>query len=133
MAETVADNSENSITIPDNVPTIPENVTEEVPTPADIRPKTRGRPWGSKDGKPRIRRVPVVIKQEEEPAAPAEPAEPAATKTVQFAEQVVEEPPMKSPRTLHREHVRTMATERRKMAQARQAHYESLLAQNLSW
>ena len=133
MAETVADNSENSTTIPDNVPTIPENVTEEVPAPADIRPKTRGRPWGSKDGKPRIRRVPVVIKQEEEPAAPAEPAEPAATKTVQFAEQVVEEPPMKSPRTLHREHVQALATERRKLAQARQAHYEGLLAQNLSW
>ena len=128
MAETVADNSENSTTIPDIVPTSPENVTEEVPTPADIRPKTRGRPWGSKDGKPRIRRVPVVVKQEEEPATPAEPAEPA-TRTVQFAE--VEE--TKSPRTLHREHVQTMATERRKMAQAKQAHYESLLAHNLSW
>jgi len=128
MAETVADNSENSTTIPDNVPTIPENVTEEVPAPADIRPKTRGRPWGSKDGKPRIRRVPMVVKQEEEPAAPAEPVEPAP-KTVHFAE--VEE--TKSPRTLHREHVQTMATERRKMAQARQAHYESLLAHNLSW
>ena len=125
MAETVADNSENSTTISDNVPTIPDNVAEEVP--ADIRPKTRGRPWGSKDGKPRIRRVPVVVKKEEEPAAPTEPAEPAA-KTVHFE---VEE--TKSPRTAHREHVQTMATERRKMAQAKQAHYESLLAHNLSW
>jgi len=131
MAE--ADNSDNVPTIPDNVPTtpdnvptIPDNVAEEVP--ADIRPKTRGRPWGSKDGKPRIKRVPVVVKQEEEPAAPAEPVE-LAPKTVHFAE--VEE--TKSPRTLHREHVQTLATERRKMAQARQAHYESLLAQNLSW
>ena len=41
MAETVADISENSTTIPDIVPTIPENVTEEVPAPADIRPKTQ--------------------------------------------------------------------------------------------
>ncbi len=130
MAETLADNSDISTTTPDNVPTIPENVTEEAPAPADSRPKTRGRPWGSKDGKPRLRRVPVVIKQEEEPAVPAEPA---ATKMVQFTEQVVEEPPMKSPRTLHREHVQALATERRKLAQAKQAHYEGLLAQNLSW
>ena len=136
MAEIVADNSDQVPTIPDTVPTIQETVPtiqENVEVPADIRPKTRGRPWGSKDGKPRIRRVPVVIKQEEEPAAPAEQAQPAATKMVQFAEQVVEEPPMKSPRTLHREHVQTLATERRKLAQARQAHYESLLAHNLSW
>ncbi len=137
MAETLADNSENSTTIPENVATIPDTATpdappqaEEVPAPANSRPKTRGRPWGSKDGKPRIRRVPVVIEQEEEPAAPAEPA---ATKMVQFTEQVVEEPPMKSPRTLHREHVQALATERRKLAQAKQAHYEGLLAQNLSW
>ena len=123
MAETVADTSDQVPIIPDNVPTIQENVE----VPAAIRPKTRGRPWGSKDGKPRIKRVPVVIKQEEEPAAPAEPVEPAP-KTVHFE---VEE--TKSPRTMHREHVQTMATERRKMAQAKQAHYESLLAHNLSW
>ena len=132
MAEIVADNSDQVPTIPDTVPTIQETVPtiqENVEVPADIRPKTRGRPWGSKDGKPRIRRVPMVVKQEEEPAAPAEPVEPAP-KTVHFAEEVEE---TKSPRTLHREHVQTMATERRKMAQARQAHYESLLAQNLSW
>ena len=129
MAEIVADNSDQVPTIPDNVPTIQENVAtveENVEVPA-ARPKTRGRPWGSKDAKPRIRRVPMVVKQEEEPAAPAEPAEPAP-KTVHFE---VEE--TKSPRTMHREHVQTMATERRKMAQAKQAHYESLLAHNLSW
>ena len=40
---------------------------------------------------------------------------------------------MKSPRTLHREHVQALAAERRKLAQAKQAHYEGLLAQNLSW
>ena len=130
MAEIVADNSDQVPTIPDNVPTIQENVAtvqENVEVPA-ARPKTRGRPWGSKDAKPRIRRVPMVVKKEEEPTAPAEPVEPAP-KTVHFAE--VEE--TKSPRTMHREHVQTMATERRKMAQAKQAHYESLLAHNLSW
>ena len=130
MAEIVADNSDQVPTIPDNVPTIQENVAtvqENVEVPA-ARPKTRGRPWGSKDAKPRIRRVPMVVKKEEEPAAPAEPLEPAP-KTVHFAG--VEE--TNSPRTMHREHVQTMATERRKMALAKQAHYESLLAHNLSW
>ena len=40
---------------------------------------------------------------------------------------------MKSPRTLHREHVQALAAERRKLAQAKQAHYESLFDRNLSW
>ena len=139
MAETLAENSEISTTIPDNVPTLPENATipdapqaEEAPAPEEERPKTRGRPRGSKDGKPRIRRVPVVIEQEEEPAAA-----PAATKKVQFTEQAVTEeppePPQKSPRTLHREHVQALAAERRALAQAKQAHYESMFDRNLSW
>ena len=81
--------------------------------------------------------MPVVIEQQEEPAAA-----PAATKKVQFTEQAVaeepaaaEEPPapQKSPRTLHREHVQALAAERRALAQAKQAHYESLFDRNLSW
>ena len=142
MAETLAEKSEISTTTPDNVPTIPEHATnpdapqaEEAPAPEEERPKTRGRPRGSKDGKPRIRRVPVVIEQQEE--EPAEPAAPAATKKVQFTEQAVAEeppePPPKSPRTLHREHVQALAAERRALAQAKQAHYESLFDRNLSW
>ncbi len=47
--------------------------------------------------------------------------------------EVAQEPPPKSPRELHREHVQALAAERRKLALARQAHYESLLATNLSW
>ena len=141
MAETLADNSENSTTIPEDAPTIPDAPpqAEEAPAPEEERPKTRGRPRGSKDGKPRIRRVPVVIEQqEEEPAEPAAPAAaPAATKKVQFTEQAVAEeppePPRKSPRTLHREHVQALAAERRALAQAKQAHYESLFDRNLSW
>ena len=135
MAETLADNSENSTTIPEDAPTIPDAPqAEEAPAPEEERPKTRGRPRGSKDGKPRIRRVPVVVEQqeEEEPAAA-----PAATKRVQIAEPAVAEeppePPRKSPRTLHREHVQALAAERRKLAQAKQAHYESLFDRNLSW
>ena len=45
----------------DNAPTIPDAPqAEEAPAPEEERPKTRGRPRGSKDGKPRIRRVPVA-------------------------------------------------------------------------
>ena len=133
---------DNVPTNPDNVPTNPDKVPNEVPdqvpnTPQE-RPKTRGRPWGSKDAKPRIRRVPVVVAQEEEVPAAA-PAAPAATKKVQIAEPAEEpaqhppEPPRKSPRTLHREHVQALAAERRALAQAKQAHYESLFDRNLSW
>ena len=32
-----------------------------------------------------------------------------------------------------REHVQALAAERRKLAQAKQAHYESLFDRNLSW
>ena len=79
-------------------------------------------------------RVPVVIEQEEKPAA-APAAAPVATKRVQIAEPAEEppEPPRKSPRTLHREHVQALAAERRALAQAKQAHYESLFDRNLSW
>ena len=142
MAEpTIPDNVPTS---PDNDPITPDNVPDNVPdnTPdappteeaPQERPKTRGRPWGSKDAKPRIRRVPVVVAQEEE-EEPA--AAPAATKKVQIAEPAQQpaqpEPPRKSPRTLHREHVQALAAERRALAQAKQAHYESLFDRNLSW
>ena len=133
MAGELADNSESPTTTTDNAPTIPDAPAENAPP--EERPKTsRGRPKGSKDMKPRIRRVPVVIEQAEE-----EPKAPAATKRVQFTEQVVTQeppeptPPMKSLRTLHREHVQALAAERRKLAQAKQAHYESLFDRNLSW
>ena len=39
----------------------------------------------------------------------------------------------KSRRTLHREHAQAIAVERRKLAQAKQAHYEGLCDRNLSW
>ena len=113
------------------------------PVPEEERPKTRGRPKGSKDGKPRIRRVPVVIEQEEEePAAPKVAAKRVQVKkepepeVAQEADQPEpQEPPpqKKSPCTLHQEHAQAIATERRKLAQAKQAHYEGLFDRNLSW
>ncbi len=83
----------------------------------------------------------VIAHEEEEPAAPK-----AAAKRVQVKEpepEVAQEadqpepldlpPQKKSPRTLHREHVQAIAIERRKLAQAKQAHYEGLFDRNLSW
>ena len=122
MAET--DNSEIPAITADNAPTMPVETSAPEEKAPEERPKTRrGRPKGSKDAKPRIRRVPVVIEEE-------------APKRVEFKEPeapVVQEEPPKSPRELHREHVQALAAERRKLALARQAHYESLLATNLSW
>ena len=129
MAETLADNSEIPATTVDNAPTMPDAPAEKAP---EERPRTsRGRPKGSKDSKPRIRRVPVVIEQEEAPAKSVQFKEP--TPEPEAALEAAPEPPPKSPRELHREHVQALAAERRKLALARQAHYESLLATNLSW
>ena len=127
----------NVPTSPDNDPITPDNVPDNTPDAPPTeeapqeRPKTKGRPWGSKDAKPHIRRVPVVVAQKEEEPTAA----PAATKKVQIAEpaQQPPEPPRKSPRTLHREHVQALAAERRALAQAKQAHYESMFDRNLSW
>ena len=136
------ENSDNPPTTSDNPPTnAPPPQEEETPPPEEERPKTRrGRPKGSKDAKPRIRRVPVVIEQEkeEEGAKEKEPGRPPDRKlAVSFApEPELPEPPppqKKSPRTLHREHAQAIAAERRKLAQAKQAHYEGLFDRNLSW
>ena len=86
--------------------------------------------------------MPVVIEQEkeeeEEGAKEKEPGRPPDRKlAVSFApEPELPEPPppqKKSPRTLHREHAQAIAAERRKLAQAKQAHYEGLFDRNLSW
>ena len=84
--------------------------------------------------------MPVVI-EEEEPAAPkAEPKpkraqvkEPEVAPEPEQPEEEEEEPPPKSPRTLHRERAQSIAAERRKLAQAKQAHYEGLFDRILSW
>ena len=128
--------SENSETIPEKGPTIPEEPIippkkEEEPQP---QPKARGRPKGAKDAKPRIKRVP--IQQEEEPP----PRVKAKKVEVQPKEEPKEEPPVeeeseeeaplpppKSPRTLHRERVQHAAMERRRQAKDRQDHFERIL------
>jgi len=144
------ENSDNPPTTPDNSPITPDAPLQEEAAPAPVpeeEKRPRGRPKGSKDAKPRIRRVPVVIEQEEEgaPAAPKrglkEPDRlPDRKLAVSFdPAQEPEEleppppPPKKSPRTLHREHAQAIAVERRKLALAKQAHYEGLFDRNLSW
>ena len=59
------ENSDNPPTTPDNSPITPVAPIQEEAAPEEEK-LPRGRPKGSKDAKPRIRRVPVIIEQEEE-------------------------------------------------------------------
>ena len=144
------ENSDNPpTTTPDNPPTTtppPDAPPQEEEAAPEEAKRPRGRPKGSKDTKPRIRRVPVVIEQEEEEGGaatrgPKEPARPPDRKLVVSFDRAPERPEQpelpppqkKSPRTLHREHAQAIAAERRKLAQAKQAHYEGLFDRNLSW
>ena len=88
--------------------------------------------------------MPVAAPEEQEAekktATPKVTAPKSKPKKVEVQEPTEEEgqpegapPPPKSPRTLHRERAKAVAEERRKLAQAKQAHYESLLDQILSF
>ena len=123
-----------------------DKAKEEVVKPA---PKSRGRPAGVKDTKPRIKRVPVQQppppQQQDTAANEATPKKPrkkveiryeeepeSKPKKVSFQyeeEESVEEPPPppKSPRTLHKERVHSAAMQRRQMAQAKQDYFERIL------
>ena len=144
------ENSDNPLTTPDNSPITPDAPLPEEAAPAPVpeeAKRPRGRPKGSKDAKPRIRRVPVIIEKEEEPPAAAtrgaakDPGRlPDRKLAVSFdpAQEPKEPPPpppppKKNPRTLHREHAQAIAVERRKLALAKQAHYEGLFDRTLSW
>ncbi len=127
-----------------------EKVVQDKPAP-----KSRGRPAGVKDTKPRIKRVPVQQPpppQQQETAAneatpnksrnkvevryDEEPEKKPKTVRLQYEEEephpedpVEEEPPPppKSPRTLHKERVHAAAVQRRQMAQAKQDYFERIL------
>ena len=122
-----------------------DKAKEDVVKPA---PKSRGRPAGSKDNKPRIKRVPVLQPPPQPQEIVANDATPnksrkkveirydeepeSKPKKVSFQyeeEESVEEPPPppKSPRTLHKERVQAAAMQRRQIAQARQDHFERIL------
>ena len=120
-----------------------EEIVQDKPAP-----KSRRRPAGSKDNKPRIKRVPVQPppqQQQETAAKEATPKKPRKKVEIRYEEEpekkpkqvrfqyeeeepVEEEPPPpKSPRTLHKERVHAAATQRRQIAQARQDHFERIL------
>ena len=151
-SELSVESQETNTVIPEKKDAAPDGMDaadkakEDVVKPA---PKSRGRPAGSKDNKPRIKRVPV---QQPPPPQPQETVANEATpnksrkkveiryeeepeskpKKVSFQyeeEESVEEPPPppKSPRTLHKERVQAAAMQRRQIAQARQDHFERIL------
>ena len=133
----MAENSENADNIPEKEqtiaekePTIPKKDEEPLP-----QPKTRGRPKGVKDNKPRIRRVPIQPEEDEPPLPQVQaarkvevprPEEPPAEPEEEEQEEE-EPPPPKSPRTLHRERIQQAAMERRRQARERQDHFEHIL------
>ena len=125
----------------ENSPTIPENDQEPLP-----QPKARGRPKGTKDTKPRIKRVPIEVPPQDKPEVKTKKPEAKPKKElVRYEEEEEEEeeaedspisaprqveedlPPPKSPRTLHRERVQQAATERRQLARDRQDRFERIL------
>ena len=114
---------------------IPEKTEEEVVSAA---PKARGRPRGSRDAAPRVKRVPVVTaRSPEEEGGEAKTAPRKAAKQVRVLEEPPEEqeepeapvpdPPPPSPRTLRKERMQAHAAERRAVEQAKQARFDRVL------
>ena len=80
MAET--DNSEIPAITADNAPTMPVETSAPEEKAPEERPKTRrGRPKGSKDAKPRIKRVPMAAPEEQEAQKKTATPEVAAPKS----------------------------------------------------
>ena len=105
---------------------------------AKAAPKSRGRPKNSKDTKPRIKRIPIAAPEEEVPKAKVKAKkvvvqEEPEEEEEQEQEEVAAPPPSmvepvpKSPRTLRREHMQSVAAQKRAMAQARQDRFERVL------
>ena len=119
---------------------MPEKVEEEevVSQEAPAAPKARGRPRGSRDAAPRVKRVPVVTaRSPEEEGGEAKTAPRKAAKQVRVLEEPPEEqeepeapvpdPPPPSPRTLRKERMQAHAAERRAVEQAKQARFDRVL------
>jgi len=162
----MSENSEEASKKTEELPTNPEEPlkqpapTEQIETKAEAiettpEPKGRGRPKGSKDAKPRIKRIPVEKPPEEVEgeAAAAKPKPVKKTARVQEEpdeqepEQTREEPEtmvtaslperpivqMKSPRSQRREHMQALAAERFAATQARQVRYDAVLDRFLGY
>ena len=117
-----------------------ESESEKQKTPVVAKAKGRGRPKGSVDAKPRIKRIPIaapVSLVEEEIPKPKvkvkkvivqdEPEEQEEEQEV--AAEITEPEPVvpKSPRTLRREYMQSVAQQKRAMTQARQDRFERVL------
>ena len=149
-SEQILENSNKSENIPENSeikgeekkePTEikeAESESEKQKTPVAAKAKGRGRPKGSTDAKPRIKRIPIAAPEEEE----VPKTKPQKAKKVVVQEELEEdeeeqeeevappiepEPVPKSPRTLRREHMQSVAQQKRAMAQARQDRFERVL------
>ena len=117
-------------------PTIPKK--DEEPRP---QPKARGRPKGTKDTKPRIKRVPIHQEEEEPPPPQVKKVKRVEVQQKPVAATKQEEPPSeeeeseeeaplpqpKSPRTLHRERMQQTATERWQLTRDRHDRFERIL------
>ena len=149
----MSENSEKAAKTPEELPTNPEEPlkqlapTEKTEKKAEAvetthEPKGRGRPKGSKDAKPRIKRIPVAppeeevakpvkktVQMQEEPEEQEQiQEEPEAASNVPSATSLPEPPvPILSPRSQRREHMRAMAAERLAATQARQVRYDRVL------
>ena len=112
-----------------------ESESEKQKTPA-AKARGRGRPKGSTDAKPRIKRIPIAPPEEEEIEKPKVKVKKVIVQEEEEEEQEQEvaaeitEPEAvvpKSPRTLRREHMQTVAQQKRALTQARQDRFERVL------
>ena len=110
---------------------------------ATAAPKSRGRPKNSRDTKPRIKRIPIAAPEDEQPKLKVvkkvvvleepeeeeeqEEQEEVAAPLPSMVEPESKIPVPKSPRTLRREHMQSVATQKRAMTQARQDRFERVL------
>ena len=142
--EQIPENSEKSEPKNEEPEKVEKRLTQVEVEEAKAAPKSRGRPKNSKDTKPRIKRIPIAAPEEEVPKAkvkakkvvvqeePEEEEEQESMVQEEVAASMVPPPSMvepvpKSPRSLRREHMQSVAAQKRAMAQARQDRFEKVL------
>ena len=145
--EQIPENSEKSEPKNEEPEKVEKRLTQVEVEEAKAAPRSRGRPKNSKDTKPRIKRIPIAAPEEEVPKAKVkakkvvvqEESEEEEEQESMVQEEVaasnlsmVPPPSMvvpvpKSPRSLRREHMQSVAAQKRAMAQARQDRFEKVL------
>ena len=136
--EQIPENSEKSEPKNEEPEKVEKKLTQVEVEEAKAAPKSRGRPKNSKDTKPRIKRIPIAAPEEEVPKAKVKAKkvvvqEEPEEEEEQEQEEVAAPPPSmvepvpKSPRSLRREHMQSVAAQKRAMTQARQDRFERVL------